>query len=317
MRRSHHHHLLLTLLAAGLLASVTSTASAEQTAVQVPGTRVCVAPPNGFESAQQFPGFQSPDMTSSIMISELPAPFDDIRRGMTKAGLATRGMTLLSSERVPLAGVDGVLLSVSQDARGVPYLKWLGAFGDARATVMVVATFPKALETEMSGALKQDVLSVAWNPGTAVDVFDGLSFRIEETANLKIANRLSNMLMLTRDGRQAPVAVNEPLLIVGSSISEVQIDDVEAFARNRITQTASVREISGFEGAPVTVGDSPGYELTAAAADVKSGLPVVLYRAIVVKENVYYIVQGLVGAPGAAKYVPEFRKVLRTMSFAR
>lgn len=310
---------LLLVIVATLLACghARASQSEQQAAVQVPGTRVSVVVPIGFEPAKQFPGFQQVDTGSSIMITEMPAPFRAVRGGMTEEGLASHGMTLLSTQQVQIAELDGLLISASQKASGIAFRKWLGIFGTDSATVMVVATFPEAVATKMSEPLKRTVLSAAWDMGSDIGLFDGLTFRIQEPATLKIANRMSNMLMLTTGGAPGPLAPNEPFLIVGSSISEVEIDNIEEVAKSRIMQTAKVTDISDIKGKSVTIGGVPGYEIIAAAKDSDSGTELVLYQVIVVRGTSYYIAQGLVGASVADKYVPEFREVASSLSFVQ
>lgn len=64
-RESLHLLIVATLFACGH-----AIASEKPTAVQVPGTRVSVVAPNGFEPAKHFPGFQQGDTGSSVMISK-------------------------------------------------------------------------------------------------------------------------------------------------------------------------------------------------------------------------------------------------------
>lgn len=66
----------------------------------------------------------------------------------------------------------------------------------------------------LSEAMKQAVLSAEWSSGAKVGLLDGLTFHIE-TASLKIADRVSNMLLLAGAGKPGPVAVERP----GTSVS--------------------------------------------------------------------------------------------------
>jgi hypothetical protein len=311
------HQTLLLAFFATLAVCGHAMSAASQAAVQVPGTQVSVAVPDGFESAKLFPGFQHGDTGSSIMITEMPAPFDVVRGAMTQEGLASRGMTLLSTEQVQIAGMDGLLVSASQEASGVAFRKWLGVFGTDSATVMVVAAFPETAATRMSEPLKRTVMSAQWDMEADVGTFDGLTYRIQETTKLKIANRMSNMLTLTREGKPGPVPPNEPFLIVGSSISEVEIQDVETFAKSRVKQTAEVKGISDIQGESMTIGGVPGYEIVATAKDAGSGTLVRLYQVIAVKGRTYYIVQGFVGESIADEYLGEFRKIAKSLSVVK
>src|SRR5215218_3813040 len=79
--------------------------SLDAQAVRVAGTSVTLAPPPGFTPSARFPGFERADLQASIMVTEVPGPMTGLTRGMTAAGLATRGMTLISSERPQVDGV--------------------------------------------------------------------------------------------------------------------------------------------------------------------------------------------------------------------
>ena len=70
-------------------------------------------------------------------------PVADVSRGMTADGLATRGMTLISSTTRLVDGRQSLLLKVSQPADGMTVHKWMLVSGDAKATVIIVGTFPK------------------------------------------------------------------------------------------------------------------------------------------------------------------------------
>ena len=78
-------------------------------AVRVTGTSVALAPPADFVPSSRFPGFERADLQSSLMVSEIPGPVADVSRGMTADGLATRGMTLISSTRQLVDGRQALL----------------------------------------------------------------------------------------------------------------------------------------------------------------------------------------------------------------
>src|SRR5687768_14841330 len=166
--------------------------------IRVAGTSVALAPPAGFVPSNRFPGFERADLQASLMVTEIPGPVADVSRGMTADGLATRGMTLISSTRRLVDGRQSLLLKVSQPAGGMTVHKWMLVSGDAKATVMIVGTFPKEYEPEIGDAMRESVLTARWAvAGAPPDHFEGLSFRVSPTPSLKIAGRMSNMLMLT------------------------------------------------------------------------------------------------------------------------
>ena len=85
----------------------------------IPGTSVSLSPPEGFMPADRFPGFMKESTGSSIMVSEIPAPYAEVTAGFSdKKQMQTRGMTLLSHSSVKVNGQRAMLIHVEQPAYG-------------------------------------------------------------------------------------------------------------------------------------------------------------------------------------------------------
>jgi hypothetical protein len=67
--------------------------------IKVPGTKCSLIPPSGFVAITNFSGFQSSETGASIMINELPAPYQQLVDGFTAEALKTHGMILISKPR--------------------------------------------------------------------------------------------------------------------------------------------------------------------------------------------------------------------------
>jgi len=283
--------------------------------VRVPGTNVNLQPPAGFSPSESYPGFQSPEHQASIMVTQMPAPVAEIRKAMTKDLLATRGITLLSSQEETVDGREALLLQVAQAAGGAEYLKWMLVMGDPQTTYMIVGTFPKTAGEEVGAAIRKSLLTAAVTSAGPDNPFEGLLFRVTPTSALKIAGRVSNMLILTESGSAGTLPPGEPVYIVGSSISPAAIADPKAFSEARAKQTEQITDLRIVTGREITLGGLAAYELLADAKDVKSGIAIRLYQVIVPDTGGYFIVQGLVGAERAGGMIPEFRRV--TESFRK
>ena len=281
-------------------------------AVKVTGTAVVLVPPAGFVPSARFPGFERADLQASIMVTEVPGPVAALTAGMTAAGLASRGMTLISSTRPRVDNTPALLLHVEQSASGVTFLKWMLVIGDTAKSVMIVGTFPKSAESDLSAAVKASLLSARWNASPAPDHFEGLPFRISATSTLKVAGRVSNMLLLTESGRLVQQDPDSALLAIGSSVAAVQIDDVKAFAERRAKQTKQLKNLRIVQGAATTVDGVAGHELIAEGIDSKTGKAVTLYQVIVPDSSGYVLMQGMVSATRAEVMIPEFRRVVST-----
>jgi hypothetical protein len=305
----------IAILAAAALLVFTSLSAGAADYVRIPGTRTSLQPPEGFSLADRFPGFQRADVQSSIMVSEIPAPATEMMKGMTREGLAKQGMTLVSSQAERIGGREALLLQVAQSAAGTAFLKWMLVTGDQQTTLMIVGTFPKAVEERIGSAIRGSVLGVSWPSGASIDQFEGLPFRVTPSPKLKVAGRMANMLILTESGRMGLLGPTEALYVVGSSVSEGRIADLRAFSEARAKQTAEVKDIRNFDGHTLKVGELAAYELLADAKDMKTGTPIRLYQVVALDGSGYIMMQGLVGAARAAALLPEFRRV--TASFRK
>jgi hypothetical protein len=277
--------------------------------VRVPGTSVALEPPAGFTPATRFTGFERADVQGSIMVTEIPGPFASVSAGMNASGLASRGMTLLSSAKRQVDGRPALLLSVTQAANGIEFMKWMLVTGDAKRTVMVVATFPKQAEAELSEQMRAAVLSTHSTVAAPTDAFEGLAFRVTPSATLKIAGRMNNMLMLTESGTMGPHGPDAAVFFVGTSVSTVSIADLKAFAATRAQQTTQLKGIRISRQAETTIGASPAHEIVADGTDAATGRSVTLYQIVVPDEGGYVVMQGLVASSRAATMVPEFRRI--------
>src|SRR5215213_5364220 len=94
-------------------------------AMRVPGTKVSIAPPDGFSIAQQYPGFERPVDQASVMVTELPGAAADMIRALTPQALATRGMTVIAAQDQVINGSAARLLNVRQKTAGGHVLKWM------------------------------------------------------------------------------------------------------------------------------------------------------------------------------------------------
>jgi hypothetical protein len=301
------------LTLAVLLSTFTNPSFAQS--VRVPGTTVTLAPPEGFSLAQQYPGFERPEAQASIMVTELPGPAGDMIRSMTGPALASKGVTLMSARDEVIKDKPARLLHVRQKTTRGEALKWILIAGDATTTIMIVGTFTEGVSPGIGDVIQQSLLTTSWGSAATSSPFEGLPFRVAPTARLKLARRVSNMLMFTESGTIGTQGSTEALYIAGHSIGEGQIRDLRGFSESRATQTTLTKEVSNFTGRVIQVGGLDAYELEADAADARSGRAMRLYQIIIPDETGYFILQGLIRADRAGEMFPEFRAV--TASFRR
>jgi hypothetical protein len=284
-------------------------------AVRVPGTSVTLAPPDGFSLAQQYPGFERPEAQASIMVTELPGPAADMIHSMTGPMLAGKGVMLISAGDAVIKDKPARLLHVRQNTTRGEALKWILIAGDTKTTIMIVGTFSEGVAPGIGDVIKQSLLTTSWGSSASSSPFEGLPFRVAPTVRLKLARRVSNMLMFTESGSIGVPGSTEALYIAGHSLGQGQLGDVRRFSESRARQTTLITGVTNFAGRAIQVGGLDAYELEADAADAGSGRAMRLYQVVIPDETGYFILQGLIRADRAGEIVPEFKAL--TASFRR
>jgi len=286
-----------------------------QEAVRVPGTQLSLVPPEGFEVAKRFPGLQNEPLLASIMVTEIGEGVGALESGLTEAELAPKGLTLQEAKDLKLGTHSGRLVRVEQSLRGAVYEKWMGLIGNQSKSVLVAATYPRDFAPQLRDVMRGAIESASWNPDLELSRFDGLPFRIEESARLEIIDRSHALLTLSTSGTKIPVPASEPFLVVGASFNPIAIDDLEEFSKQRLGESRQLEEIEGVEGAALQLDSRPAYELKASAKEVGTGNELVVYQLVVSDGSDYAIVQGVTPRARSEEFLREFESVGHSLTF--
>jgi hypothetical protein len=294
-------------------ANPSSLAFAQPKLVKVPGTKASLVPPASLKSSDRFPGFLDEETSSSIVITELPAPYSEIADGFTKEALATKGMNLLSKKEISLDGRPGVLLHVGQEARSIAFLKWMVVTGNEKETLLVTATFPEEMKAQFSSVMGQSALSVKWDAEAKIDPVAGLNFSFEDDPSLKFARRFSKMVTFTKDGALPGKPTNDPFFIIGSSVSQVMISDIRKFAEARLKEIEKVSGVAIKKQSDVTIAGLPGNEIFALAKlNAEPNKTVIIYQVLLLDGKDYFVMRGVVSRGEQEKYLEVFARVAQS-----
>jgi hypothetical protein len=303
------------LLLACSFANARSASFAQSKLVKVPGTKVSLVPPTGLKPSERFPGFLDEETSSSIVITEMPAPYSEIADGFTKEALAMRGMNLLSRREISINGRSGILLHVGQEARSIAFLKWMVITGNEKETVLITATFPEEMKAQLSSAMEKSALSVQWDAAAKIDPLAGLNFSFNDDPSLRFARRISSGVILTKDGALPGKPTNDPIFIIAPSVSQEAISDIKKFAVMRLMQIEKVSEVAIKKHSDVTIAGLPGSEIVAIARWSDSpDATVVVYQVLLHDGENYFIMQGIAPREEQEKYLPIFNRVAKSFS---
>jgi hypothetical protein len=169
--------------------------------------------------------------------------------------------------------------------------------------------------------LSLKIKHLRWTTSATVQTFEGLTFDFKPVGDLEVSGRILNAVVLTRKGAKMPLPATEPMMVLGSAVTilgsglgRVTKQDLSAFSRLRLRQTT---EIAGFvetSGNAKTLAGLPAFELVATGYDRKTRVPLTVYQTIIVTDETYYILQGIVSTSNAKKYLPMFRAVANSFN---
>lgn len=306
--------LLVFLFLSGSFANARSLPPlAQPKLVKVPGTKVSLVPPASLKPSGQFPGFGDEETGSSILITEMPAPYSQVTGAFTKESLAMKDLDLLSKKTISLNGRPALLLHLRQVTQSVPFLKWMVITGGENETVLVTATFPERMKSQLSSVMERSALSARWNAEAETDPLAGLSFSFNDDPSLKFARRVSNLVLLTKDGTLPGKPATDPLFIIGSSLSQVLISDVKKFAEARLMQIEQVSGLLINKQSDLTIAGLQGSVIIAQAQwkDLPEA-PVTVYQVLLVDGKSYFIMQGFAPREEQEKYLVVFNRIAQS-----
>ena len=308
---------LLAIMTAMSCSSCQALAQAVDTKaqlVEIEGTGVKIQNPKGFEKATAFNGFQQEATNSSVMVSVIPGPFAAVTKGFTEQALAAQGIQLISKEEKKLAGKDGLLLKVAQDAYGQKFQKWIAVFGDAAKTTMVAATFP-ASNADLNKSLHQCIMSVT--PSDTSSENPSLPFELDDVEGLALVESMAamgKMAAYSKNGQLPLAKQTDPIFIVAPSFSNVPTGDAKEFAIQRLRKTAGTEIDEIRTVADISIDGISGFAIDATGHLSKSAEKVELYQVMLFPpKGGYYLMTGLVGQEASEEFIPKFKSLAKSL----
>jgi hypothetical protein len=277
--------------------------------VKVTGTKCSMIPPKSFVVSSNFSGFQNNEKGASIMINEIPAPYQQLIEGFNESALKTKGMTLTSKQIIDFNSSKATLLTVSQPANGIIYLKQILIFGDLKTTILINGIYPEQ-SNDLELEIKDALLSTIYSESQIENPLDAAKFTIEtKETEFKVVKYLAGMLLYSTDGK---VPTEKPTLTVGNSISKIPIvTDKEAFAINRLKKLPKGENSIVKSGGEITIDNLNGYEITAEGKS-QNDMPELIYQVILFDDNGYYYLILGHSTQDFQQYSEIFKKIAKT-----
>lgn len=274
---------------------------------------VRVRQPKGYDKADDFVGFANADTSCSIMLTKIPAPFDEVSKGFAPEHMKPRGLIYRSKEELKIGQVPAVLVHFEQTQLFTVYGKWALVFGDAKRTIMVTATYPKADAKDLEPAIKAAVLSTQLDDSPAISAAEALPFTLTPSKKLVACEAQPRSLTYNRDGKIPATAPDDPMFIAAPSLGKGLILSRKGLAQRRIQQLPGLQDVKLQSTEEITIDGLKGFEVTATAVDQKTGGAMQVYEVILFEDGGYILALGLVGEKHAAEFLPEFKAMAESI----
>jgi hypothetical protein len=257
----------------------------------IKGTKVSVIPPNGFTDGLNFLGLQQTESGSSIMILDIPGPYSETSKGITKENMLSKGVEMKKIETLTINGLPAIFATGTQNAYGNIYTKFILVFGTDNETIMINGVYPENLK-KVGDEIKKSMLTVFYEHDKKINPFEALDYSIDiSETKLKFGKSMSNSLIFSVDGQVPTASSDKTNLIVAKSFSQITAEDKKLFCINRLKQTPI--EIENIEYTnEITIDGISGYEIYAKGKNKKSSETENIYQVILFSDKLYYILFG-------------------------
>jgi hypothetical protein len=259
--------------------------------INILGTKISLIPPDGFIKATNFLGLQQPQSGSTIMILDIPAPFSESSKAITKENFLSQGVEVKNIEKLILNNLPAIFITGEQSASGNIYTKFILCFGTEKETILINGAIPNNLK-ELSNSVKTSILTCYYETNKEVNPLDVVDYSIDYSkSKLKFAKSISNSLIFNTDGLIPTKSADETSLIVAKSFLNSDIDDKKLFCLNRLKQFP-VEIIKKDDVLETNIDGILGYEIVALVKDKSTGLEEKICQIILFSDNLYYLFYG-------------------------
>ena len=305
--------ILAALMMTTLLALNGQAQSASEAVVYVPGKTLGLAPPSGFVLSTKFSGFEHGESGSSILVVELPAEaYSQVTSQMTDQALATKGITISARKDIKAGGVDGIILTGTQQAAGKTISKWIVMLGTKDATVMLTAQdlSGEALSEE---ALSKLIESITFRPPPGLDAqIAELPFALGELSGFRVVRAFAGSgISLTKGPKDVVQDASQPLIVIVAPLSKPYPTDRKpaevAETLIRGIQTIQVSEFG--ETVKAKVAGADGHETVVPAKHTGSNTDVVVSQWLRLDEGRQIRVLAIVAKDAHAGLLADLRKL--------
>ena len=296
-----------------LLFCVSALAFAEP--VRVPGTRVWIDVPPGFELAADFQGLVGTTDKITITVAEVPSSFVELNNTYSDSGLQKKDVVVESRRSLERDGLRTALITGTQHLPRQTLIKKILLTGDISESLLVTATYLDKDAQRLGPTVDEAFAKLTWDSSRDLDHFDGLGFRLKEIPGLRVATRAGNSIIFTEDGKLPDQYYTGQMFIVGWSKGDVtEIENPRSFAVARFKGIRLMDKIELDNVVGVTLDGTPGFEIVGRGRHRHLGFSVAAFQVMLTYPDRFLLAQGFSNVKDPEAAYDQFRTILSTLA---
>jgi hypothetical protein len=263
-------------------------------AMAIPGTPVSLCPPADFQIKVESGGFRHVREAASIMVVEIPLPFEKAKEELTSDKLTVQAIELLTKDEITVKGLTGVLYKIRKPGTGENAIEqWVLLLPNGNTSVTINGTYLPKDREKFSSCIKKSILSSSIDLSTKADTAL-LPFEIlVKNSALRLAKILQGPSgVYTVDGAWPPQTPDALSLFVGPSVPDPLLLHNKEVAISQLKQLCGNCRIHDDSVSAVVIDGLNGYEIVASSADNVRGVNILKYQVILFDGIRYFLLIG-------------------------
>ncbi|MGB9364867.1 MAG: hypothetical protein WCE79_02520 [Xanthobacteraceae bacterium] len=276
-------------------------------------SRIGMAVPAGFTPSNRFAGFENPQASALIALTELPADaYADVEKGFNDEALKTRGWTVKLREPLTFKDGKGFFIAGPQESQGQKRYEAVMVANTGGITSLVSVQMIEASHATITDAVVRDMLKTVTVRPTVPESerLAVLPYKIGDLAKFRVVRSAREGVAILTDGpKDEVVAVEQPFLLIGLAPGAApKPEDRDAFAKRVFSTAPGIKDIKITRAEALRIGQAQGYEIVADAKD-SAGTDVTTVQWLRFGQNAYLQMFAIVRKTAWNDVFPRLRQI--------